>query len=324
MRPAWLAHGARRLLATALVIASVGGPSPLSHQSLSSSPRVDGDQLISDVHVLAAPEMEGRRTGTSGSRRAQAFITERFEQLGLEPVGGSYTHTFPVGSHRWNSATHGVNLLGIIPGRREPDRFVLISAHYDHIGVRGGVTYRGADDNASGVAGMLAIAGWFARNQPDQSLVFIAFDAEEQGLAGSRRFVADSPIDLRRVRVVVNLDMIGRGDDNILVAAGTRHSPALAPVVSAAAAGRELTVRFGHDRPASEAPGEADWTHSSDHGPFHAAGVPFLYFGVADHRDYHRPTDTADRIPRRFFVEATEVILETVRRLAGPEAPVGQ
>lgn len=333
MRPARFAIPADRVLARLLIVAVVGGSSPASGfcardpfaafhpadgASLSFVSRIDGDQLLKDLHALAAPDMEGRRTGTPGSRRAQAFIAERFRRLGLGPVGGSHVQKFPLTRASGSAASEveGVNLFGMIEGRREPERFVLVSAHYDHVGVRGGVAYPGADDNASGVAAMLAIAAWFARYPPDQSLVFIAFDAEEEGLAGAKRFVSDPPIDLRRVTVLVNIDMIGRGDDNTLVAAGTHHSPALQPIVSAAAEGRDLTVRFGHDRPRSEARGESDWTHSSDHGPFHSAGVPFLYFGVANHRDYHRPTDTADRIPRRFFVEATELILDTVRRLA--------
>jgi Zn-dependent M28 family amino/carboxypeptidase len=190
-----------------------------------------------------------------------------------------------------------------------------VTAHYDHLGVRGGRTYPGADDNASGVAGLLAAASWFARHRPRRSILFVAFDGEELGLQGAKHFVAHPPIDLARVALVVNLDMIGRGDANTLVVAGTHHYPHLKDTVEAAARGRRIRVAFGHDKPS---PGNRsdDWTHASDHGPFHDAGIPFLYFGVEDHPDYHQPTDTADRIPAAFYVEAVEVIIETVRRFS--------
>jgi hypothetical protein len=111
------------------------------------------------------------------------------------------------------------------------------------------------------------------------------------------------------------MDMIGRGDANTLYVAGTHYSPALAPIVSDAAKNRDITVRLGHDAPAASG-GPEDWTNSSDHGPFHAAGVRFLYFGVEDHPDYHKPGDTADKIPRRFYQEATELVVDVVTRLA--------
>ncbi len=216
----------------------------------------------------------------------------------------------------------------MIPGRDQRDAFVLVTAHYDHLGIRGGATYPGADDNASGVSALLAIAAWFASNPPAQSIVFVAFDGEEQGLQGARHFVAKPPIDLRRITAIVNMDMVGRGDKKVLFVAGTHQNPHLKAAVSDAAAGRTLTVTFGHDRPGVQ-PGD-DWTQSSDHGPFHNAGVPFLYFGVEDHADYHKPTDTSDRIPAAFHLEATELVLDTVRRLAAitpsarPAAPVPQ
>jgi hypothetical protein len=274
--------------------------------------RVDASQLMADLRALASPEMEGRRTGTPGGRRAQAFILTRFDELSLEPVGSSHVHPFRLSGRRASDEVKGANLLGMIQGSTRPDRLVLVGAHYDHVGIRGGVVYPGADDNASGVAAMLAVAGWFARHPPERTLVFIAFDGEEQGLAGSRRLTLEPPFALDRVDVLVNIDMVGRGDDHTLVVAGTRYTPALKSIVAPAANGRALTVHFGHD---GGNPREQDWTHLSDHGPFHDAGVPFLYFGVRDHADYHRSTDTADRIPRAFFVEAVEVVLDVVGRL---------
>lgn len=289
--------------------------------------RVDGGRLMADLNALAQPELQGRLTGSEGSRRARAFILERFAELGLKPVNGireqkfSFTHhslkglILPSRPYR-QPYPDATNVMAMVEGTSEPGRFVLLTAHYDHLGIREGQVYPGADDNASGVAAMLAAAAWFTENPPKRSMVFVAFDGEEQGLQGARHFVKQPPLDLKQIVAVVNLDMIGRGDENTLVVAGTYFQPQLRQIVAESAHGRQITVVFGHDRPFLAAANVDDWTYSSDHGAFHAAGVPFLYFGVEDHADYHEPTDTVDKIPVRFYVEATNLVLETVRRLA--------
>jgi glutamate carboxypeptidase len=286
--------------------------------------RIDPARLMQDLEGLASPQMEGRLTGTAGNRRAQAFILERFNALKLQPVNGSYEQKFSFTRTRGPEKQEfpdATNLTALAAGANEGDRYVLVTAHYDHLGVRSGQIYHGADDNASGVAAMLAIARVVAASRLRKSVLFVAFDGEEHGLQGSKYFVAHSPIDLARVSAVVNLDMVGRGDKNIIFVAGTSLYPALKAPVEAAANRRAITVRFGHDRPGVQ--GEDDWTHSSDHGPFHDAGVPFLYFGVEDHADYHKPTDTADKIPRAFYQEAAELVLDTVWRLADGAEPGG-
>lgn len=275
---------------------------------------------MADLHVLASPELAGRLTGTDGNRRAQEIVLERFKAIGLQPVGGSYRQTFSFDSTRGGAARtfpDAANVMGLVEGTAAPDSYVLVSAHYDHLGVREGRIHPGADDNASGVAALLAIAEWFARHPSPKSLLFVAFGAEEQGLQGAKHFVAHPPVELARISVVVNMDMIGRGDANRLFVAGTYHYPSLKPIVDAAAKGRAIEVAFGHDRPTARGSGLDDWTQLSDHGAFHARGIPFLYFGVEDHPDYHKPGDTADRIPRRFYEEAATLVLETIARLAG-------
>ena len=316
------------LAATLLTSGAAPEPSDLSASSRgalragygptqdASPARLDAGRLMADVRALSAPEMEGRLAGSPGGLRAREFIIRRFSALGLDPVDGSYVQPFQIREQDGTAEPRqGANVWARVAGRVQPQEFVIVSAHYDHVGVRGGEVHPGADDNASGVAALLAAAEWFARHPPARSLLFVAFDAEELGLRGSRHFVAHPPLPLRQVKAVVNLDMLARGDDDRLVVAGTHPYPALRPAVEAAARGRRLTVTLGHDRPESEAPGIDDWTGLSDHAPFHAAGVPFLYFGVENHADYHKPTDTAERIPVRFFAEAAEVVLETLVRL---------
>lgn len=294
-------------------------------RAVGAAPRIDAERLMADLRALSAPDMEGRLAGSPGGRRARAYILERFREIGLQPVAGSHEQTFPLGGGGETQGARlavGTNVMGMIAGRGGAARLVIVGAHYDHVGVRNGQLYPGADDNASGVAAMLAVAGALTGHATDGSILFVAFDAEEQELRGARHFVHHSPVDLRTVSAMVNLDMVGRGDANTLVVAGTSHTPSLRAVVTEAARGRELAIAFGYDRPAAGERGK-DWTHASDHGPFHDAGIPFLYFGVENHRDYHKPTDTADRIPRHFYTETAEVVLDTVRRLAGAEQSAG-
>jgi Zn-dependent M28 family amino/carboxypeptidase len=159
---------------------------------------------------------------------------------------------------------------------------------------------------------MLETAAQVAAHPVRHSVVFVAFDAEEQGLQGSKYFVAHPPLPLDRLRLVINLDMVSRSDTTTIVVSGTSVDPALKDLVSKAAQGRHLSIAFGHDRPIYFAGGVEDWTNQSDQGPFHDAGVRTLYFGVEDHPDYHQPTDTADKIPRAFFAEVAELVMQTL------------
>jgi len=283
----------------------------------------DTASVINDVKALTAPEMAGRLTGSPGSHRAQAYIIERFKQSGLQPLHGSYEQRFSLVHHsirglvlpgRSFKTTYpdATNLIGALRGSSDPDAWLIVSAHFDHLGVRDGEIYPGADDNASGVAAMLAAASYFAAHAPRHSVLFAAFDAEEEGLQGARYFVAHPPLDLARVQMLVNLDMVSRGDDGVMIASGTRGDDPLRALVTGAAATRAIRVQFGHDRPTYLAGRVEDWTHSSDQGPFHDAGVRTLYFGVEDHPDYHRPADTLERIPVRFFAEATSLVIGTL------------
>ena len=285
--------------------------------------RIDAARLLADVEGLSAPGMEGRRTGTPGNHRAQAFITARFRELRLKPAWQTYEQKFSF-EHRSVIGTvmpgrpaktaypDATNLAAMVRGTARPDDVLLLSAHYDHLGVRDGALHPGADDNASGVAALLQVAAYLAAHPPRHSVLLVAFDGEEQGLKGAAHFVAHSPVDLKRIRLMINLDMVSRSDTATIVASGTAFDPSLKDLVSRAAAGRRLTVAFGHDRPVYAAGGVEDWTHQSDQGPFHDAGVRTLYYGVEDHPDYHQPTDTADRIPRPFFSEVVELVLQTL------------
>ncbi len=271
-------------------------------------PRVDGDALIAAVRTLSSPEFEGRRTGSPGGQKARAWVDAQFARIGLRRIGEQYLAPFTFASDSTN--IQGANVVGMCPGTGKAREVAVVSAHYDHLGMRNGATYYGADDNASGVAVLLAIAAHCMREPLRHDTIFVAFDAEEMGLQGARAFVASPPVPRERLALNVNLDMVSRSDKRELYAAGTHHWPATKAPLAAVASRPAVRLLFGHDNPASGS--KDDWTNQSDHGRFHAAGIPFVYFGVEDHADYHRPSDTADKIDAAFFRDAAETILDAV------------
>lgn len=286
-------------------------------QAQAASLRIDSERLLQTVTTLADAKFEGRAAGSPGGIAAREYVLARFKAIGLHPVAGAHVFPFTFATKAASSAREGrgANVLGMCVGKDPALPLFVVSAHYDHLGVRDGVIYHGADDNASGVAVMLEVAAYCQKNPMRRNIVFAAFDAEEGGLNGARVFVSSGPIPRERIGLNINLDMVSRSDKREIFIAGTYHTPALKPALDLVAKRAPITVLFGHDRPAALAGGVEDWTDQSDHGPFHAAKIPFVYFGVEDHPDYHKPTDTADKINRGFFIDVAETVLASVLQL---------
>jgi hypothetical protein len=285
---------------------------------------IDRPQLMRDVATLAAPEFEGRATGTPGGVRARQWVVDQFGGIGLAPAGAEgYTQPFSVtsrdlrailpGGRPFRTTHAAANVVGRLPGHDPRARTIVVTAHYDHLGIRDGMLYPGADDNASGVAVLLACARHFAQHPPRHALVFAVLDAEELGLHGAKALIDSALLPRGQVALNINLDMVSRSDANEIYAAGTYHSPWQTPILHDVQSRTSVRIRFGHDRPDALSGGREDWTRSSDHGAFHEAGTPFVYFGVEDHADYHKPTDTADRIDPRFFGDVADMIVEAIR-----------
>ena len=276
---------------------------------------LDHARLIHHLRVLADDaETAGRGSDTTGMQRARMYLRECLGDIGLEPVFPAYEQFFVFeGTDR--KPTQGVNLIGRLRGRVHPEIYLTISAHYDHLGhedrSREG-TFSGADDNASGVSALLEVARAIAADGPRCTLVFCLFDGEEAGFKGSTAFVERAAIPHDRVALEINVDMIGRSDEGLLWVAGTHQSPWLAPHVNAIAGAVDVPLTIGHDR-FSLRPGE-NWLKASDHAAFHAAGLPWLHFGVSNHDDTHETSDEVESIDERFLIEAAEAVYVAVRR----------
>ena len=309
----------RQLAGVSLAWAIAAAPAAGQPGSLvAAPPPISADSLIATVRTLASDEYQGRAAGTEGGAKARAFVNDRFAALGLRPIGTSFEHPFtftpktPPPGRGAAGPARGVNIIGRCPGTEPGLAAIVVSAHYDHLGIRDGRLYPGADDNASGVAVLLEIAAQCMARPFRHDLVFAAFDAEEGGLNGAAAFLSEPTLPKDRVALNVNLDMVARGDKGEIYIAGTHHTPTLRPLLDPVASRAPIRVRFGHDLPNS---GSDDWTMQSDHGPFHKAGIPFVYFGVEDHPDYHQPSDTADKINPDFFAKAAGVVLDAIRAL---------
>lgn len=273
---------------------------------------IDTAEILEDIQFLSSDALEGRRTGDEGNRIAQEYIEQRFQSLNLQTVGDSYRHLFDFTNNRSGEEfVDAVNLIGYVQGSIYPDRFIVVTAHYDHLGVVDGEIYNGADDNASGTGGLLAAARYFSDSIPQNSILFIAFDAEEQGLSGARAFIENPAVPLDQIVMNVNMDMISTNFDNELYAVGTAHYPFLKPLIEESVSDASITVSFGYDT--DEWP--QNWTMSSDHGPFHEQGIPFIYFGVEDHPHYHQPSDTFENINPDFYLKAVETIIGVIEDL---------
>ena len=298
------------LLCTSLLLASCArAVEPVRVQPVDVS--VDTARMMRVAGALAHDSMEGRAVGTAGGARARRLIVRELESRGIEPLlAGGYEQPFTFG--RGGGTVTGVNLLGVIRGTVSPERYIVATAHYDHVGVRNGAIYNGADDNASGVVALLELASWFRAHPPRHSIIIAALDAEEVGLRGASAFLSAAPVPVSAIALNVNMDMVGRNARNELWAVGTRYHPSLRPVVEQAAEQSSVTLRLGHDGGVA---GEQDWTMMSDQGPFHQRGIRFLYFGVEDHSDYHQPTDDVEALQPAFFAGATRTVIDVVTRL---------
>lgn len=277
----------------------------------SGSFTVDAARMMADVEFLAHDSLQGRSSGSEGARIAGEYIAEALQEAGLQSFGDSYFAPFAFTGT--DSAQHvGVNVVGYIDGSGSSEHAIVLTAHYDHLGVRNGQVYNGADDNASGTAALLAIARHVAANPLQHTVIFAAVDAEEMGLQGARAFVREPPLPASRIGLNVNLDMVSHSD-SLLFVAGTYHYPFLKSYLESVQPHSPVVLRLGHDSP--DLPSGDDWTLSSDHAPFHQAGIPFVYFGVEDHPNYHQPTDDAPTINPVFFAGSASTIFNVLTTL---------
>jgi Peptidase family M28 len=285
------------------------------------SEEIRAAELKAHVYRLASPEFLGRKG--PGGVRASEHIAAAFKMLGLEPAfGSSYFQPIPwllgdPGKAESIGRNVGAVLRGSDPALR--DEWIILTAHFDHLGTAGELLFPGADDNASGVAMLLEVAERFAlrKAKPKRTILFVSFDLEEQGLQGASHFAAHPPRPFDKLKAFLVADLLGRsmaGLDDAVFALGSESSEQLRTVVSDVKPESGLTVgRLGADLVGTR----------SDYGPFRDRKVPFLFFTTGTHRDYHRPTDRPEKIDYEKLARISRWIADVTQRLADdPSAPV--
>ena len=292
---------------------------------------LNDQEILDHVKTLSSDEYEGRLFSTEANKEARAYIIREFESIGLQPLFDtgyeqefSATLTkrrrqdiFPIKKNPYDDFSNvpdttlvGGNAGALIKG--ETNKSIVITAHFDHLGTRQGRVYNGADDNASGVAALFEIAKYFKNKPTKHNLEIVAVDAEEYGMLGTSHFLKTHP-NRDNIALNVNLDMISHSDyDPELFAAGLHHYPDLRDPLEDVYSEKVMFL-FGHDDPNNRE--QSDWTFSSDHKVFYEAKIPFIYFGVEDHKDYHRHTDTFGTINQEFYIESIKIIIQSIENL---------
>ncbi|MEX2111244.1 MAG: M28 family peptidase [Gemmatimonadaceae bacterium] len=275
---------------------------------------------LAHVRYLADDALEGRLAGSAGERCAGDYIASEFRRLGLKPAGdsGTFFQAVPLASVMNPHAPSGSgrNVVAILEGSDAKLRAeaVVVGAHYDHLGW-GGVgslapderaVHNGADDNASGIAVLLEVAGALGRGpRPARSIVFVAFTGEESGLLGSAHQAAHPAVPLARVRAMLNLDMVGRLGSGPLIVNGRGTAKEWARMIADAAEAEGIRVVTGEDG-----------YGPSDQTSFYTRDVPVLHFFTNTHADYHRPTDEWQRIDAAGLVRVASVVTRLARAAA--------
>jgi len=274
---------------------------------LGNAQSFDEDMLLERLKTLSSDSFQGRRTGEKGNAMARAYIIKEFKELNAVAFGGKYEHSFSFKAR--DKEYKGVNVLAQFKGTKFPDKYIVVSAHYDHLGIRNGKVYNGADDDASGIAALFSFAEFLSKNSPNHTVVLAAFDAEELGLQGAKYFVEK----MKNTTIVtnINMDMISRSDKNEIYVVGTRYNEKLKEIITSFKNPTSTKILTGHDG----TDGKQDWTYSSDHGPFHRVNIPFLYFGDEDHPGYHHPSDDFENITPDFYKNSVKIILSVFKEI---------
>lgn len=295
-------------------------------QSKAKTYEIDKESLLYNLKTISSDAYEGRGFGTKGNRKAQEFMAAKFKELNIAPGFESgyiqeFKHTiagkrrlrmFPLKGDVSKDATIpdttlvGGNVVARIAGKTE--KTIVITGHIDHLGIRNGEIYNGADDDASGTVALLAIAAYFKDKTPEHSLVLAAVDAEEIGSHGCQYLLDNFPGGKEHVVLNINMDMIAHNDSLELYASGLYHYPQFRAPLDAIAS--PIKLLYGHDDPNDK--DLDDWTFASDHRIFHKQKIPFIYFGVEDHKDYHKPSDIFENINQDFYVEAVKLIIQAI------------
>ena len=291
---------------------------------------IELEELKKNLYFIASDEMEGRETGSKGQKKAGEFMINFYKNLGIGHPSSmkNYYQTVPAtfmnAKSRGENLPDSENILAYIEGSEKPNEVIVISAHYDHVGMKNGVVYNGADDDGSGTVAVMQIAKAFqeskkAGNGPKRSILFLHVTGEEHGLFGSEWY-SDNPIfPLANTVANLNIDMIGRDDPEnrgkqyVYVIGSEMLSSDLKKInESANSKSVNLELNYKYDDP-----NDPDRLYyRSDHYNFAKHGIPVAFYFDGIHEDYHKPTDDPEKIDYPLLQKRAQLIFATAWELA--------
>jgi hypothetical protein len=273
---------------------------------------INETSLSKNLHVIASDEMEGRNTGEAGQKKAGLYLIEQYKTLGIKNPPGTVDYYQKVPSEFMKRGFapklgDSENIWAYIPGAEKPEEIIVISAHYDHIGMKNGEVYNGADDDGSGTVSLLEIAKAFMEAKkegfaPKRSILFLHVTGEEHGLHGSRYYSENPLFPIKNTVADINIDMVGRRDtigshkENgkyVYVIGSDRLSSELHAIneeMNTKYVGLQLDYTYNDRKDPNQ------FYFRSDHYNFAKKGIPSIFFFNGTHEDYHGANDTADKI----------------------------
>lgn len=287
---------------------------------------INASDLKTYVYTLASDSMSGRGTGTKGHQKAADYLSTYYNTLQIPPPfhQKDYFQKLP-DSYRDKSVKGSSNVLAYIEGKTHPEEVIIISAHLDHLGRIDSHIYPGADDNASGTAALMSIAQAFqkaynAGHRPERSLLFLHLTGEEIGLLGSYYYLEDPLFKTNQTIANLNIDMIGRIDEahrdnpNYIYLIGSDKISTELHYISEAANSNFTNLELNYTY--NDLDHKSRYYYRSDHYNFAKEDIPVIFYFNGEHEDYHKPTDTPDKIQYELLQRRTQLIFATAWYLA--------
>ena len=321
----------------------------LSQDNLKYANTININDLYDHINILASDSLEGRETGKPGQKMAAAYIANHFKEIGIPPYKRkTYFQKFKVKSKRHvckcddcdltffkrvfksNQIIRGENVLGYIEGSDLKEELIIITAHYDHLGKHDSLIFNGADDDASGVAGAMEIAEAFMLAKKDgkgprRSILIMPVSGEEKGLLGSKYYTDNPVYPLNNTIANLNIDMIGRLDDwhstgnYVYLIGSNRLSYDLHNIneeVNTKHTNLELDYKYNDEEDPNR------YYYRSDHYNFAKNNIPVIFYFNGVHEDYHRPSDTIEKLDFSKIKTISKLVFLTAWELANREEKI--
>ena len=315
-----------RNIYTLILIFPLIGISQMTKSVTDYASSITSQELQELLYVYASDYFEGRETGTPGQKKAIDFLTHFYSTHSIQPAKGSINYLQPMALNIKGNIVETENVVAIIKGSEFPDEYIVISSHLDHVGIQGGEIHNGADDDGSGTVALLEIAEAFqtavAEGQgPKRSIVFLHVTGEEKGLLGSKYYTDNPLYPLSQTMVNLNIDMVGRldpkredKDPRYVYLIGSDKLSLDLHEISETVNQKYMQYKLDYTYNDDQDPNR--FYYRSDHYNFAKNNIPVIFYFNGTHDDYHRHSDTPEKINYPILAERTQLIFYTAWELA--------